>query len=229
MLETLLFSGLFLVLHVQGLRRWPERPFHLQLAVSRGWAALCLVALGLGTLIGARRLWRLAFVDFRPPGDPAFLIVFFILGHLIADFIWLAYGWRVRQSRPRADLLAHHLLGVVACGLALWLHCAPLLVGVVLITELMPVVSGLHAWARLGRNIALQRLAARLRLLTLVGLRIPVWAFFLWRAIPLALGDRGGVEVVAIYPLVIAAVLCVLALDLRWTRMSWRALVTAES
>jgi len=223
-LETLLFSGLFLAFHLLALRRWPEGPFHLQLAVSRGWAALCLVALGVGTLIGGWRLWRLAFVDFRPPGDPAFLIVFFILGHLIADFIWLAYGWRARHSRPRADLLAHHLLGLVACALALWLHCAPLLIGVVLITELMPVVSGLHAWARLGRDLALERLAARLRLLMLVGLRIPAWAFLLWRSIPLARAGRGATEVVAIYPLVIAAVLCVLALDLRWTRMSWQAL-----
>lgn len=223
-LFTGLYTGFFLALHLWALRQWPDRPFHLVLAVSRGWAALCLATLGLATLVGAWHLWRLAFVDARELGDPAYLAVYFILGHLLADFIWLAYGWRARGSRPRLDLVVHHLLGVVACGLVLWLERASLLIGAVLITEFMPVVSGLQAWARLREDAALERRAVRLRLLALLGLRLPCWAFLLWRSITLTFGGQAPAHLALIYPLILAAVLCVLMLDLRWSRMAWRAL-----
>lgn len=98
-----------------------------------------------------------------------------VFGHLLADFAWMAVGkWKYGIS-PRKDLIIHHGLGVIGFGAALVLGIGYAFGLLTMITEVLPLTTGVNAW---GKRIAVTRVvvvADRARLHVLAWLRLPLW------------------------------------------------------
>ncbi len=170
-----LFSALFfLALHaVIGWRT--RQPFLTIFKLGRGIASLILSAIGFYAI---GHWWELAPAGFMGKhwlDMPAGVLVLFILGHFIADFILLAWGWWREGARPRPDLVIHHALGLFAIWVIVHYSIGHALFLVLFTTEMMPVTSGLAGWAALKNNLALERRAQQLRLAVLVLWRLPLW------------------------------------------------------
>jgi hypothetical protein len=76
---------------------------------------------------------------------------------------------------PRKDLIIHHGLGVVGFGAALVLEIGYAFALLTMITELLPLSTGVNAW---GKRIAVSRVVEasdRARLHVLAWLRLPLW------------------------------------------------------
>lgn len=210
--STVLFLAIHLAFHV------PTRfSFAVALKLSRGVAALLLVAAGAAALVSHFPHWPQLFLT-RPGEDPLILGVCFVLGHLLADFLWLGYGGFVLGRKQRTDLVLHHLLGVAACAAALYLEMAYTLIAVVLLSEMLPVTSGLVGCAHARADSRLERRAFVLGLGVLLGWRLPLWAFLvavaswnLW---------TGGYlsETRPIYVLALVALPLVALFDVYWSR-----------
>ncbi|MBC8451227.1 MAG: hypothetical protein H8D72_00805 [Planctomycetes bacterium] len=168
------FTFGFVLLHVLALVRL-EPVYPRAFKLSRGAAALILTALGIAALIGGFDHWREAFLYRQPSDDWMRLGLLAVYGHLLADFLWMALG-RLRYGiRPRKDLILHHGLGVVGFGAALVLEMGYAFALLTMITELLPLTTGLNAW---GKRVAIQKVvnaADRARLHVLAWLRIPLW------------------------------------------------------
>lgn len=186
------FTAFFTLLHAIAIAN-VEPVYARAFKLSRGIAAAVLTTLGILALIDAMPHWRSAFLYVHEAGDWMRYGVFCIYGHLLSDFIWMAVG-RVRFGiKPRADLVLHHVLGLVGFGAALYLHVGYALALITMITELMPVTTGINA---LGKRIAVPALvdgAEKARLHVLVWLRLPLWLTLLTlTATVLALGNPGA-------------------------------------
>lgn len=208
----------FLLLHVIITGR-SQQPFHIALKIARGYAAAVLTLVGIFSLFYWHDLWREAFLVRHEHGSLGYHIVWFVIGHLVADFLWLAYGYYDRESRPRSDLIIHHAAGLIACAAALYLQAGYAAIGVALSSEIMPVTTGIGAWGRARGDRRIEMLAVRLRLVALVGWRIPLWLFILTMVIVrlgTGVGDRTALFVVALL-----AVVFVLGLDVFWTARSF--------
>ena len=209
----------FLGLHVVFLARWASswsRAFQL----SRGVAAGLLTFLGCLAFADSLPRWQEAFL-WREEGQtwlrPALLVV---CGHLWADLIWMAWSRRRHGVALRPDLLIHHFLGLTAYGLALFLGLGHAIAMVAMMTEIMPVTTGLHAWARNCGKEKLQLRLARARLRLLAWFRMPFWASLL---LLLLFAPEGGIHsedpllrVVGVLGLV--CLLSLLGLDRYWVR-----------
>lgn len=211
----------FLLAHVAAATA--RMPFHVELKLSRGFAALILSAIGFFVLIGWFPLWRKIFLV---PNEGQDLLLQFILvlnGHFVADFLWLAYGAVAHGSRPRMDLIVHHLLGMVVsyAGYRIGIGFAMICVG--LTSELMPVTTGLHALGLTRGDGRLESLATRLRFGVLVGWRLPMWIFVLAMVLR-EMWTAPRAEIESVYPVAVATALALIALDVYWSRLCYRGL-----
>lgn len=213
----------FLLLHQLVERPLARRgvPFHVALKVSRGLASVLLVVLGFATLIGYWPRWRVLFLGAHPDGSIPYHLLLFIVGHFAADLLWLAWGRLGRGSRPRVDLVLHHLVGLAACGAALWLELGYLLVAIAMTTELMPVATGLGGWGKVLDSLGVERAAVALSLAALGLWRIPFWAFLV------AMVASGRVAAALpdlpppVGPIVLAAASALVLMDFYWAHKLW--------
>jgi hypothetical protein len=168
------FTTLFVVLHVLAIVRL-EPVYARAFKLSRAAAAFILTLLGVAALIGGFSHWREAFLYQHLEGDWMRLGLLVVYGHLVADFIWMAVGKYKYGIKPRKDLIIHHGLGVVGFGAALVLEIGYAFALLTMITELLPLTTGVNAW---GKRIAVDRVvqaADRARLHVLAWLRLPLW------------------------------------------------------
>lgn len=214
----------FLAIHWWVARR-SRHSFRRTLRLSRGLAAAVLVATGVASIV---HWWDLApqgFVAVHPDLADAWPVAIF-LGHLLADLLWFAGGRLALGARTARDLVLHHLLGVAACGAALWLEAGYATLGVVLVTELLPVQTGLGALARAWKLQNVEHWVLRTSLATVLLVRIPLWLAlgisftFSW----LAPGSPAILHTVA--PCFLGGLALVLPLDLFWVRSYLRLLAT---
>lgn len=208
------FLVFFLLLHLLALVA-VEPVYPRAFKLSRGAAAAILTVIGACALAGALPQWRSAFLYRHPDGDWMRLGLLAVYGHLLSDFVWMALGrWRF-GIRPRKDLILHHVLGLVGFGAALALHVGYAVALITMVTEILPVTTGINA---LGKRIASPAMidgADRARLHVLVWLRLPLWLGLLALvASVFALGETG--PLVAPYGLAAAGLLGLIALDLHW-------------
>jgi hypothetical protein len=172
------FIALFVVMHVVTILRL-EPVYARAFKLSRGAAALILTLLGTAALVGGFDHWREAFLYRHTEGDWMRIGLLLVYGHLLADFIWMAFGKYKFEIKPRKDLIIHHGLGVVGFGAALVLEIGYAFALLTMITELLPLTTGVNAW---GKRIAVSRVvevADRARLHVLAWLRLPLWTTLL--------------------------------------------------
>lgn len=214
----------FLWLHAIVARATPGQAFHDQFKLSRGFGSLCLTAIGFFALWHWWPQWTQAFLARHTRDSLAFYLVCFVSGHFIADFLLLGWAaWR-RGSAPRRDLVAHHLLGLVVCGIVFYYQFGYALFAVALTTEMMPVTSGIAALAPMLRRPALERLATQLRLLVLLAWRLPFWSVMMGIVLSRMLQGEPDALIALGQRVTIAAMTVVAGLDLYWTRLCLRSL-----
>ena len=197
-----------------------QAPFHLRLKLSRGLASVALVGVGFYAFFGWLDLWPRAFLAAHGKDSMLYSLIWVFISHFIADFIWLAWGYWKENSAPRQDLVLHHVLGLLAAGLTLYYEAGYAIVMISLTTEMMPVTTGLGAWAELREDAELERLAKRLRLAVLLLWRMPLWLFELvvivWNLTSQELGD---LRIVFYFGLAMAVSFVVL--DSWWISRCW--------
>ncbi len=168
------FTSFFLAVHVAAILR-VEPIYARAFKLSRGCAALILTLLGICALLGGWDHWPEAFLYRHEDGDWMRTGLLAVFGHLLADFAWMAVGkWKYGIS-PRKDLIIHHGLGVIGFGAALVLGIGYAFGLLTMITEVLPLTTGVNAW---GKRIAVTRVvvvADRARLHVLAWLRLPLW------------------------------------------------------
>jgi hypothetical protein len=168
------FTALFVVIHVLAVIR-VEPAYSRAFKLSRAGAALILTILGIAAFVGGFEHWREAFLYRHQQGDWMRTGLLLVYGHLLADFIWMAVGKYKYGITPRKDLIIHHGLGVVGFGAALVLEIGYAFALLTMITELLPLSTGVNAW---GKRIAVSRVVEasdRARLHVLAWLRLPLW------------------------------------------------------
>ena len=211
---VLISTALFTAMH-WCVPRWVDTDDSTALKLSRGIAAVLLTLLGSWTLLAARGHWQSAFVYHHRHEDwmrVAFLLVY---GHFLADILWMAWSRWSRSAHVRRDLVVHHLLGLVAFTFGLVLQAGYALGLIVMITEVLPVSTGLK-----GLGIALHKphlaaLADRTHLQLLIWIRLPLWTTLLVLSLRvLMLGNAG--DLVSAYQVVTAGLLALISLDLFW-------------
>ena len=208
------YVGFFLLLHVLALAR-VEPVFPRAFKLSRAAAALVLTALGIAALISAAPHWRTAFLYLHTDGDWMRQGLLVVYGHLLADFVWMGVGMRRFKIRPRKDLILHHLLGVVGFGVALWLKVGYAVALITMITELLPVTTGLDAWGKRIAAPGLTAAACRARLHVLAWLRLPLWLLLFAAVLHVLLrGDPGDLTVA--FGVAAAGLASLVALDSYW-------------
>ncbi|MDA1260995.1 MAG: hypothetical protein O3A20_10290 [Planctomycetota bacterium] len=220
MADTLLpligYVGFFVLLHVLALAR-VEPVFPRAFKLSRAAAAVVLTALGIAALISAAPHWRTAFLYRHQDGDWMRQGLLVVYGHLLADFVWMYVGLRRFKIQPRKDLIIHHLLGVIAFGVALWLKVGYAVALITMITELLPVTTGLDAWSKRIAAPGLTAAASRARLHVLAWLRLPLWLLLFAMMIHVLLrGDPG--DLAPVFGLAAGGLACLVALDAYWIR-----------
>ena len=222
LLASVLTTLAFLALH-WAVARISGRPFRTALKLSRGIAATALVATGIAAAAHWWELRSLAFLAPQPDPLDAWPTAIFA-GHLAADLLWILGGRLLLDSRVARDLVIHHLLGIAACLTAVWLGVGHALVGVVLLSEVLPVTTGLAAWARIRERSGLERGVLRSSLALILLFRIPLWlAIGALLAAALVTGRAEPIHWV-VAPIALPGLALVLALDLYWVRSYLRIL-----
>ncbi len=208
------FTAIFVLLHVLAILR-VEPAYTRAFKLSRGGAAFILTLLGISALIGGFGHWREAFLYRHAEGDWMRIGLLAVYGHLIADFIWMAVGKYKYGIQPRIDLILHHGLGLVGFGAALVLGIGYAFGLLTMITEMMPLTTGINAW---GKRIAVERVvdaADRARLHVLAWLRLPLWSsLFVLVVMSLIRGAEGGLFIA--YLVAGTGLLGLISLDLYW-------------
>ncbi len=221
-LETLATTGVFLAIHL-AVARASGQSFRRSLKLSRGLAATLLVATGAVTLARWWPLWHLTFIALHTDAAETWPVAVFA-GHLAADLAWILGGRVFLAARAARDLVIHHLLGIAACIAAIVFGAGYALVGVVLLSEVLPILTGLGALARTWRLENLEHWVLRASLGAIVCLRIPLWLFLGTTLVASLLTGTAGPIHHAIAPIALPGLLLVLALDLYWIR-SYRRLL----
>jgi hypothetical protein len=217
----------FLALHFV-VEKLTGQPFASAFRMGRGLASAVLTGVGFFGLFYYRAAWSTVYV-LAAPDELALRLALVPVGHLLADFILLTYGFVVARSSPRKDLLAHHLMALVAAAATFRYPIAAPQFLVVFTSELMPVTSGVTAFGSYRRNLSLERLGARLRLVVLLGWRLPLWLLVAAQiALVVTLGNPSR-QMKAIYAFSSAFLLVVLSLDAFWTLQSVRSLRRIKS
>lgn len=222
-----LFSAIafFLILHL-GVHFWiPTSPFHVHLKISRGFASLVLSLVGFYTLYLAFPFWRKAFIIQHPPEDVFFhALVYGLMGHFLADFFWLAYGYSAEKSKPRMDLIIHHVFGFLVCAYALYLNVGYQMIGVGMTAEMMPVTTGIHSLGQILKKKSLERFSVYLRLLVLLAWRLPLWIFVFSVLLREFFTGNTRIELQNIYPICFVICLFMIGLDCYWSRSCLKSL-----
>ncbi|MCP4658790.1 MAG: hypothetical protein GY856_25545 [bacterium] len=216
MIPAILVSILFFAALHMLVAKAVRQPFHVNLKLSRGLAAVALAAVGFYSLVRWFPLWRHAFLARHDHHSALFYIVCFLAGHLLADLLWIAYGHLFAGSRAKSDLVVHHLLGVAACCCAFHFQVGYALLAVAMTTEMMPIATGVGGWGRATENGRIERRVWRTSLLMLVGWRIPFWTFVLITA---AWNRHAGTlpeSLKATNMICLAALLLIISLDVYW-------------
>lgn len=211
---ALVATAAFFLLHLAVARR-SERSFTRNLKLSRGVAAAVLVATGVASLVRWWELWPQGFLAVHESWIDAWPVEVFA-GHLMADLFWLGAGRVLSESRAARDLVLHHLLGLIACAAAWGYSAGYALVGVVLLTEILPVLTGIGAWARNRRSQPLEHGVLWASLGALVLVRLPLWAFLGVTVAELLLADQASPIHRALAPIFFPALAFVVVLDLYW-------------
>jgi len=215
---VILAAGLcFLGLHVL-LWRTREADYERAFKMARGVAALTLTVVGFAGLIGALPHWNVGFLYEHAPGDWMIVGVSIAYGHLLADFASMAYGRFVLRKPQRADLVAHHALGLLAYGVSMHMGLGHALVLISLASEIMPCCTGLEAWGRHLGKPQWEVFAARLRLRVLVGWRLPLWAAVVTLLVRAVALDTLAPELHAVAYFVLACLVPLVGLDVYWVR-----------
>ena len=210
----------FLVLHELVRRRLAhsEAPrFHVALKISRLWASAVLVAIGIVAILEFGHLWPRAFIAEHPVDSWLRPFNAFLLGHLLADLVWLGWGRWKFGSEPRIDLIAHHLLGIGAVATAFAFDQGYAVLAVAMTTEMMPVTTGIIAWARLRGDRGLERKGYRASLAVSLFWRLPLWLLVLVVVSRNALVITEPSERL-LYQVCIPIALALVALDSIWVR-----------
>jgi hypothetical protein len=168
-----LFSLVFLTVHILVYRSVKVYPRAFQ--ISRGVAAVVLTGVGVIALLYAKGAWNTAFLYAHSIEDPLLFLMTIVMGHFLSDFLWMAWGKQALAISPRPDLLIHHGIGMISYGIAFCLLFGGALALIVMMSELMPVVSGLTGWAKFKGNRSLEILCAKWRIRLLVWWRGPLW------------------------------------------------------
>lgn len=222
LLATLAATGVFLAIHF-AVARTSGQSFRRSLKLSRGIAAAILVTTGAVSLAHWWPLWSRTFITGHPDPADSWPVAIFA-GHLAADLAWILGGRVFVDARAARDLVIHHLLGIAACVAAVAFGAGYALIGVVLLAEILPVLTGLGALARTWRLETLEHWVLRASLGAIVGFRIPLWLFIGTTLVTsLATGTAGPIHH-AVAPIAIPGLLLVLTLDLYWIRSYLRLL-----
>jgi hypothetical protein len=220
MADTLLplcgYVAFFTLLHVLTLARL-EPVFPRAFKISRAAAALVLTVLGVAALLDALPHWRTAFLYRHEDGDWMRQGLLMVYGHLLADFLWMGVGWKRFKVKPRKDLILHHALGLVGFGVALALHVGYAIALMTMVTELLPVTTGLDAWGKRIASPGLTAAASRARLHVLSWLRIPLWMILLALVLHVLLrGDPGALR--GAFFVAAGGLVALVILDCYWIR-----------
>jgi hypothetical protein len=210
------YVGLFTLLHVLALARL-EPVFPRAFKLSRAAAALLLTGLGVAALSDALPHWRSAFLYAHADDDWMRQGLLMVYGHLLADFLWMEVGRRKFGVRPRRDLILHHALGLLGFGVALLLEVGYAIALITMITELLPVTTGLDAWGKRIASPALAAAATRARLHVLAWLRIPLWMLLLGLVLHVLLRGVPAAPLAA-YAIAASGLVALVALDCFWVR-----------
>ena len=213
-------------MHVYAVRK-VDSDFHRAFKLSRGVAAILLTGVGVWALAvsfnqtgsdGGPGGWHAGFLFHHATNDVLRFGMYFVLGHFTSDFLWMLWGRHSYGYEMRADLVIHHGIGLLTYGIALYLNVAYAICLITMVSELMPVTTGLSAWEQHEHNPRLVGFARKARLLVLVWWRGPLWGFLgaaLIRAI--WMGDVPN----GLLPIFILALVCMIALlglDEFWIR-----------
>ncbi|MBC8370055.1 MAG: hypothetical protein H8E25_08645 [Planctomycetes bacterium] len=177
--SDLLFVAFFIALHIVFLNM-PNANFNRAMKLSRGMAAAILSVIGFYGLFSDLGQWQSAFIYHH--GDGSILernlhfCMLVCMGHFLADLLWLIWGKVRYRISPRADLIIHHLIGIVAFGYALHNELAYVACLITMASEVMPVTTGIGAYGQRVQNMAIVKFANRWRLKLLVWWRVPLWA-----------------------------------------------------
>lgn len=221
---TVVATAFFLLLHVVVTHHARGQEFHVQLKLSRGLASILLTVIGFYALSQWWGLWPQAFLARHAPGSEPYLLIAFVSGHFIADVGLLLWGWLLRDSSPRKDLVAHHALGLAACAVVFYYDFGHALFAVALTGEMMPVTSGIGALAPLLGRPSLERVATQLRLAVLALWRLPFWALVIAvLLLRMAQGEPDSLMVLA-QRLALTLFAVVVTLDIYWVRLCLRSL-----
>ncbi|MAW61905.1 MAG: hypothetical protein CMJ94_13895 [Planctomycetes bacterium] len=214
----------FTLVHVWVLMR-VEPAYPRAFKLSRGVAAVVLTAIGFVGLGLALPDWKDAFLVHHEPGDLLRWGVIIAYGHLMSDFVWMAYGSLRHGISPRRDLIFHHGLGAAAYAYALQIEVGYGMVMVTLASEIMPCFTGLEAYGKYRASEAVQRLAARARLIVLSIWRIPLWVFALVMCIWNLSDGSYASDLTFVFQFSTVCLILLLGLDAYWWRKclpAWR-------
>ncbi len=188
--------------------------------LTRGIVAGFLALTGFFALVMWRDVSHRMYVGTAP--DPlALALVGLPVGHFVADL--LIVGIAARRGEPaRRDLLAHHVLGLIAALSVLrWPPAAPLYL-VLFTTEMMPVTTAITSIGAHRGDARLERLGARARVAVLLGWRLPLWTWVgVMIARNLTLRDVPRDEL-PIYVCSAVFLVVTTTLDVVWTRSALR-------
>ena len=215
-------TAVFLALHWLVARLVRSR-FRYNLKLSRGVAGVALVAVGVASWVEWWPLAGRAFLAVHPDRGDAWALEV-LAGHLVADLAWFVGGRLLLGSRTARDLVLHHLLGLAACAAAWLLGTGYAVVGVILVSEVLPVLTGLGALAKIVESSRLELFVLRASLAVVAAFRIPLW-LVLGALLAARLAGPGYPETAAAVPWIMATGLAlVVALDLTWCRAYLRLL-----
>ncbi len=208
------FTAFFVLLHLIALIRL-EPVYPRAFKLSRGAAALILTGLGTAALIGGREHWREAFLYHQSADDWMRIGLLAVYGHLLADFFWMFLGHVRYGIKPRKDLIMHHGLGVIGFGAALVLEIGYAFALLTMITELLPLTTGINAWGKRIAIPAVVDVADRARLHVLAWLRLPLWiGLFFLVLLALFSGPVDGMQ--PAYLVAGAGLVGLIGLDIYW-------------
>ncbi len=206
----------FSILHALTLLRL-EPVYPRAFKLSRGAGAAVLTGIGTAALLTGAPHWTEAFLYRQDDGDWMRYGMLVVYGHLVADYLWMGFG-RLRYGiRPRKDLMIHHGLGMIGFGVALYLRVGYAIALLTMMTEILPVTTGLNAWGKRIASPLLEDGAGRARLHVIAWLRMPLWFTLLLLVSLVVLRGSAG-DLLPAYLVALGGLAGLLSLDFYWIK-----------
>ncbi|MFT7517655.1 MAG: hypothetical protein ACI84O_001450 [Myxococcota bacterium] len=220
-MSVLPFVAFFVVLHVVFINL-PRANFNRAMKLSRGIAAVILSVIGFYGLLANIGQWQSAFIYHHTGEEAAGGVLYYCMlvcmGHFIADLLWLIWGQLRYKIRPRADLIIHHVIGIIAFGYALQHQLAYVACLVTMASEVMPVTTGIAAYGQRVQNMGIVTFANRWRFLLLVWWRVPLWAAMVILSVRVLIGGSYSDDLFVAYIISTAGFSALLLLDRFWIK-----------